>query len=408
MATYQFKALAKNGRQESGRLDSRDRSEAFQILIARNLRPLTLEKVAITAAAEKQTTKPLSTNSKLSNEILLSFTEELVQLLEAGLPLERTLQIIEQRKEKSRMISIAAFLRQQIREGKRFSVALRNSGKAFPELYCHMVAAGEASGALVQILKRQAQHLALLLELRRRVTSALVYPSIVFAAGLVLLFIFMTFLLPQLTMLLSKTDQSLPFMTRSLVAVSQFLSHYWWLVAGFGILVVSSLKVWKSTPAGRRIWDHYILKVPLVGQILRIHFFAEFLQTLSTLVMSGIPLLQGLVFMKKAVQNGYLRNLIEALSDKVSEGRAFSRTLRQSTFFPPLLADIVAIGEETGNLGGALERAAFRYDRELTTKVQHLTTLIQPLTILIVALFVGIVAYSMIAGILSSISGLKV
>ncbi|PWU07627.1 MAG: hypothetical protein C5B47_05865 [Verrucomicrobia bacterium] len=406
MPTYQFEALAENGRQENGRVDSQDRAEAFRLLIARNLRPLTLEQVAITAS-ETPATKTLNTHSKLSNEVLLSFTEELVQLLEAGLPLERTLQIIEQRKEKSRIVPVAAFLRQQIREGKRFSTALCNTGKAFSEIYCHMVSAGEASGALVQILKRQVQHLTLLLELRRRVVSALIYPSIVFVAGLVLLFIFMTFLLPQLTLLLSKTDQSLPFMTRALVAVSQFLGHYWWLVVALIILIVGSLKFWRTTLAGRKTWDRVIFKIPLLGNILRLHFLAEFLQTLSTLVMSGIPLLQGLFYMKKAVGNVHLRGILETLSEKVSEGRTFSRTLRQIGFFPTLLADIVAIGEETGNLSAALERAASRYDRELSTNIQRLTTLIQPLTILIVALFVGVIAYSMIAGILSSISGLK-
>ncbi len=379
MATYQFKAFAENGLQESGKIDSQNRTEAFQQLIARKLRPLTLEKV--TTAVEAQTTISKRTYSKLSHEALLSFTEELVQLLEAGLPLERALHIIEQRKEKSPLLAIAAFLRQQIREGKRFSIALRNTGTAFSELYCHMVAAGEASGALPQILKRQSQHLALLLELRRRIATALVYPSIVFAAGLVLLLIFMTFLLPQLTMLLSKSDQSLPFMTRSLVATSKFLSHYWWALAGLGIVTISSLKIWKKAPQGQKIWDRSILRFPLLGQILRIHFLAEFLQTLSTLVSSY---------------------------HKVGEGRAFSRALRQSTFFPAVLADIIAVGEETGNLSGALERAATRYDRELTMRIQRITALIQPLTILIVALFVGIVAYSMIAGILSSLSGLRI
>ncbi len=406
MAIYQFKALAENGLQERGKIDSQNRAEAFQQLIARKLRPLTLERV--TTAVEAQTIISKRTYSKLSHEALLSFTEELVQLLEAGLPLERALHIIEQRKEKSPILAIAAFLRQQIREGKRFSVALRNAEGSFSELYCHMVAAGEASGALPQILKRQTQHLALLSELRRRVATALVYPSIVFAAGLVLLLIFMTFLLPQLTMLLSKSDQSLPFMTRSLVATSKFLSHYWWALIGCGIIIISSIRIWKKTPAGQKMWDRSILKVPLLGQILRIHFLVEFLQTLSTLVSSGIPLLQGLLFMKKATRNCYLQTLIETIYHKVGEGRSFSRALRQSPFFPDVLADIIAVGEETGNLAGALERAASRYDRELAMRIQRITALIQPLTILVVALFVGIVAYSMIAGILSSLSGLRI
>lgn len=405
MATYTFRALAEGGRQEAGELESPDKATAFQQLVARKLRPLHLEKTGGTPAAEVSSASAV--RQRLSNAELHSFTEELAQLLEAGLQLEGALKVIEGRKEKTAVPAVAGFLRQQIREGKRFSMALKNSG-GFADLYANMIAAGEASGALPQILRRQSEYLALMADLRRKVTMALVYPSIVFSAGMVLLLIFMTFLLPQLTLLLSKTGQSLPLMTRILVGTSEFFGKYWWALLILFVVSLSSFQLWRKTASGRKSWDKWIFGLPLLGPVLKIQFLAEFLQTLSTLVTNGIPLLRGLSLMQAAAQNTHIHSLVRGLAEKVEEGHAFSRVLRQNSFFPSVLTDIVAVGEQTGDLGGSLERAATRYDKEFTTQIQRLTTLIQPLTILVVALFVGLVAYSMIAGILSSVSGLRV
>lgn len=405
MATYTFRALSESGGQESGELESPDKASAFRLLLAKKLRPLHLEKAGENPVGE--IAEPKALQQRLSNAELNSFTEELAQLLEAGLQLEGALRVIEGRKEKTAVPGVSGFLRQQIREGKRFSAAMKNSG-AFTDLYANMIAAGELSGALPQILRRQSQYLALIAELRRKVTMALVYPSIVFSAGIILLLVFMTFLLPQLTLLLSKTGQALPLMTRILVGTSEFFGKYWWALLLVLVVGIVSLQLWRKTPSGRKVWDRMIFGLPLLGSILQVQFLAEFLQTLSTLVTNGIPLLRGLSLMQSATKNTHIRSIVGRLVEKVEEGHAFSRVLRQNSFFPPVLTDIVAVGEQTGDLGGSLERAAVRYDREFTLRIQQLTTLIQPLTILVVAIFVGLVAYSMIAGILSSVSGLRV
>jgi type II secretory pathway component PulF len=404
MATYKFRAVSVEGRQENGLLEAADKSAAFKELLARKLRPLSLDRAD---AGEVAVSSSFDRQQRLSSAELLSFTQELAELLEAGLQLEKALHVIERRKERTAIPPIAAYLRQQIREGKRFSQALKNAGGAFSDLYCNMVSAGESAGALPRILRRQSQYLTLISELRRRVLMALIYPSIVFTAGVVLLLIFMTFLLPQLIVLLSKTGQQLPLVTRILIGTSEFFGRYWWAIICVLGLVVFAIWTWKKTPAGRQRWDRLLLNLPLLGSVLRIQFFAEFLQTLSTLVSNGITLLQGLTLMKQATRNTYLQQLISTISDKVGEGASFSRVLRQCDFFPPVLTDIVAVGEETGDLAMALERAAARYDQEFGRRIQQLTTLIQPATILVVALFVGLVAYSMITGILSSVGSLR-
>lgn len=406
MPNYSYRAVSDEGRQEKGQIEAADKAGAFKALLAQKLRPVSLERAD---GSGKEDTAPVSEvlKNRLSTAELFSFTEELAQLLEAGLQLERALAVISKRKAKGAIPGIAAFLRQQIREGKRFSNALRNTGGAFTELYCNMIAAGEAAGALPKILRRQGEYLALMADLRRRVVMALVYPSIVFSAGIVLLFIFMTFLLPQLTMLLSKSGQGLPLVTRILIGTSEFFGAYWWVLLILIGAIVIGLHLWRKTPSGRKQWDTSILRIPLLGPVLRLQFLAEFLQTLATLVSNGITLVHGLTLMRQATKNVWLAGLIEKMTERIGEGVSFSKVLRNNDFFPSVLTDIVAVGEETGDLAGSLERAARRYDQEFNLRIQNLTTLIQPLTILVVALFVGLVAYSMITGILSSVSGLR-
>ncbi len=407
MGSFTFKATGPGGGLESGVIEARSKAEAYQRIVTRGLRPVLIESHG-EAAAPKDTpaSEPAAFKGRVSSNDLLLFTEEMAELLESGLQLEPALKVIESRKEAAVLRQVSATLRQQVRDGSSFSAALRRCG-GFSELFCSMIAAGETAGALPSILRRQADYLNVVIDLRRKISAALIYPSIVFAAGIVLLLIFMMFLLPQLTMLLSKTGQKLPFMTRLLIAVSEFFGHYWWLCG----LVVAGLAVaflaWRRTPAGRLTWDRIALNIPVIGGVISCKFVAEFCQTLATLALNGVTLLNGLTLFQRATGNVYLKGLLGRLVERVGEGATLSSSLRSLPFFPGVLCDIVTVGEQSGDLAGALQRGAKRYDREFAAKIQKLTALIQPLTILIVALFVGIVAYSMITGILTSVSGLR-
>lgn len=406
MSGFAYKAIDGTGALAQGEVEARSRDEAYRLLLARKLRPVRITRpseVAGPAVAETV----MAPRGRLSSSRLLLFTEELADLLESGLQLEPALRVIETREENSPIKGAAAFLRQQIREGKSFSAALRECPGSFSELYVNMIAAGEAGGALESILRRQARHTAVMLDLRNRVTMAMIYPSIVFVTGVVLLAVFMLFLLPQLITLLGKTGRQLPVVTRVLIAVSEFLGHYWWaLVLGAGMAFLAH-KLWVATPAGRRRWDRIKLRLPLIGPILTQQFFAQFLQTLATLLMNGVGLLNALALVCNTTANTHIKELLRDLVLRVGEGASLSRGMKKSGFFPALLIDIVGVGEQTGKIGPALERGAARYDKEFNAKIQRLTVLIQPLTILVVALFVLVIAYSMITGILTTVSGLR-
>jgi type II secretory pathway component PulF len=420
MPFFSYRALDAVGRTDTGRIEALSGSDAYRKLRERGLQPAKVTPEVESGASGKKVdqTRTNRENSggtvvqgalpRLSTPQLLFFTEELAELLEAGLQLEGALKVIEQRQERSPVKVVAANLRQQVREGIDFSRALRNCGKSFDPLYCNLVAAGEAGGVLPQILKRQCAHLEMVGELSRKVKSALVYPAIVFSSAILLMFIFLTFLVPQLSVLLSKSGQKLPAITQALIDVSLFCAHWWWAILAFIGAVVSGVRLMLATPSGKAWWHRSQLGIPVFGPVLKARFYAEVMQNLSTLVSNGVTMLAAMELMLGATGNTYLRGLLAQVTALVREGSSIASAMKRTGFFPPVLLDILGVGEQTGDLSGALARAAKRFDRELTSRIEHLTTLIQPTVIFIVALFVGVVAYSMISGILSSVNSLKV
>lgn len=405
MPVFAYQALQPGGGKTSGEIEALSRQDAFNLLRRQNLQPFQLAPTGAAAAGASDAVVP-SGETILNRQQVLLFTEELCDLLEAGLKLDRALQVIEQRQDKSSLREVAASARQSLREGMTFSAALKKASPSFSELYCNMVKAGEASGTVSKILKRQVEFLTMMGELQRRVTSALIYPSVIFAAGIALLGIFMTFLLPQLTVMLTKTGKTLPLATRVLIGISEFFASYWWVMLIVIAASVLAFRHYTSKGAGRAWWDEAKLGLPGFGALLRMRFYAQFTQTLSTLLNNGVSLMQSMQLIKNATPNVYLQGLLDQVSENVQDGAQLSRAIARVQFFPPTLIDIVQVGETTGDLGAALERSAKSYDKQLSVVIERVTALIQPLVIVMVSLFVGLVAYSMITGIMQTVSGL--
>lgn len=417
MGEFIYRARDAAGRMSEGTLEARSRAEALAALTARRLVPVSLRAADAApsgknaAAATRAFSRTTAAGSGRTNALRpaqqLLFTTEMVELLQAGLQLEQALGIMESREERSALKSVAAATRGRIREGASFSRALQESGAGFSPLFISVCGAGEAAGALPKMLESQAEHMKFVQELQRRLVSALVYPSVVLLAGVGLLIIFMTFLLPQLTSLLGRTGQQLPLVTRALVAASEWLGEWWWTIPIALVALFVAHRLWVRTPAGRTAWDAFLLRVPLLGEMFRKRFLAQFLQTLSTLAANGVNLLHGLSLVRGTFGNTRITRALEEVSAEVAEGVPLSRSLRKQDIIPPALIDILRIGEQTGDIAAALRRGAEKYDREFNLVMQRFATLIQPLSILIVALFVGLVAYAMITGILTTVSGLR-
>jgi type II secretory pathway component PulF len=411
MALFTYKAVNRDGNTTSGQVEAQNRAEAFRKLDLEHLQPISLQqrdgpdtsRTKSSVAAPQVETR----NIRLSGSQIILFTEEMSDLLDAGLQLEPALKVMENRKELSGIKMVASALRQQVREGSSLSSALRLVSPSFGDLYCNLVAAGEVSGSLPQLLRRQATFLVMIDDLRKRVVSALIYPALIFVLGIGLIFLFMTYLVPQLTTLFQKTGKDLPVLTRLLVQTSDFFSLYWWaILAGIAAVLVGFLQLIRTKP-GKQWWHRTQLRIPLFGSVLRGRFYSQFSQTMANLIENGIPLLNSLRLMTSATSNLHLRGLMEKVVEAVGEGGSLSRALQKIGEFPPMYIDMIGVGEQTGDLAMALERIGRRYDKELNVKIQRLTSLVQPVVILVMAGMVGLIAYSIINGIFDAISGLR-
>lgn len=420
MAVFTYKALGKNGSVSRGEITAADRPEALKVLGKRGLQPVNLTvasgtvvtsegKAAATAKSVKKETVSKDADGliKLKRAEVVLFTEELSEMLGAGLQLEPALKSMENREELGSLKEVSRGVRQLVRDGGSFSSALRKVSDSFGPLYCSLAAAGEASGALDTILKRQAHYLKTLQELQGKVTLALIYPAFLILAGIGVGVIFVTKLIPQLTDLIASTPGGkIPLGAKLLIGASDFFQE-WWLV--LLLMIVGGalvFKAWKDAEANRMTWDRVKLRLPLMGKVIESRFYVQFLETLANLVGNGLPLLRSLELARDATQNLHIRSHMNRVIEMVGDGRSFSRALINSGIFPPLLIDMVSVGEKTGKLDNSLRRAAERYDSELNKNLSRVMELIMPIVLVVMALLIGTMAYLMITAIFQTIDNL--
>jgi type II secretory pathway component PulF len=430
MATFSYIALKPSGERVEGTVNAATRAQAVQMLDRGRLQPISItagdgggsaapakerpersrKNRQQTGNADAATTDQAPAgpeNLLLTRKQIILFTEEVSDLLDAGLQLEQALKVMENRRELTKLADVVRALRQQVREGVNFSAALRSSSKSFGELYCNLVAAGEMSGSLSRIMRQQAKYLQTMSDLQSRMIQSMIYPSFIISAGIMLIAVFVLILVPRLEELFSKTGQTIPFLTQLLIDLSRFVGTYWWLL--LGLFMLAALAFWQvlQLPQGRLWWDRVKLKIPLYGPVAEAHFFAQFAATLSNLVGNGIPLHKALQLVNQATSNKYVKTLLKRVTEAVGEGGLLSRSMARAGWFPPLLMDMVAVGEQTGDLPESLGKVSERYDKELNVKIARLTSLINPIIIIIMALVVGAVIYSILSGIFQAIQGMN-
>ena len=434
MPVFSYKALSASGGVQTGEVDAADRPEALRVLDRRGLQPVTWKQSASppTAAAAKKAkpdapapAKPSSKAAakdklrevddktpegplKLKRPEVIMFTEELSDMLGAGLQLEPALQSMENRQELGGLKEVASRIRQLVRDGMNFSTALKRVSPSFGPLYCSLAAAGEASGALDTILKRQAHYLKTLAELQGRLILAMIYPAFLILAGIGVAVVFVTILIPQLTTLIESTPGGkLPLPIQLMMKVVGLIKSYWYVIL---ILLVAAglfFKAWKDNPDNRLTWDTFKLRAPLMGPVVSSRFYVQFLETMANLAGNGLPLLRALELSRDATQNLALRNNLNTVIDQVGDGRAFSKALIRTGAFPALLIDMVSVGEQTGKLDLSLRRAAERYDKELDKSLSRIMALIMPTILIIMAGLIGTMAYLMITAIFQTIKNLQ-
>lgn len=351
--------------------------------------------------------KRARTHSRLKMGDLLLFTSELSDLLASGMTLGSALHALAQRKTGKAQDVVVTDLRDEVVSGASLSGALSRWPDSFPALYVSMVKAGEASGQLPGVLERLVKHYERVLSAREKVSMALVYPLIVALVGFGAMIFMMVFVIPRFSAMFEELGGTLPLPTRILIGLSRGLLKYGWALAIGGFFGVAALRRLLKTPAGRDWKDRFLLRMPVAGNIVRANAFANFAHTLGTLLANGVQVLQALTIVEHTVDNSIIAKAIHAAKDRVTDGSTISRPLSQDGVFPRLLTDMLAIGEESGDMSGALEHIGRRYDSELDRAVKVFTTVLEPVMMLLIAIGVGFVAISMLLAVFELTSGLN-
>ncbi len=330
---------------------------------------------------------------------ILTFTTELSSLLGAGLPLDRSLNILSEITENSEMKNIIKSVLKSIREGSSFSDALQKNPRVFPKLYVNMIRAGEAGGVLDVVLDKLNEFLESARELKDHVFSAMIYPVILLLTGGASIVVLLTWVLPRFSVIFSEMHTQLPASTRLIIGFSGAVASYWWIflacIAGGWVVFRNYIK----SPQGRLQWDSFKLK--LMGDVIRKIETARFARTLGTLLRSGVPLLQALQNSKDIINNQVMASAIDSVSRGAKEGKGIAGPLAAVNILPPLALSMIKVGEETGQLDTMLLKVAVTYEKSLRVAIKRLVSFMEPALILGMGLIIGFIVMSMLMAIFS-------
>jgi len=336
---------------------------------------------------------------KVSRSALVSFTSELAILIAAGLPLDRSLQILSDISESRNLREVTDSILNSVREGSSFSDALRARSSVFPTFYANMVRAGEAGGTLDLALSNLGEFLESSQEIKEHTTSAMIYPLILVATGGISIILLMTFVIPRFSAVFSELGGTLPLSARILLDVSVFVQAYWWAILILCAGAWLGFKAAIRSEAGRFNWDFF--KLRLMGRLITELETARFCRTLGTLLASGVPVLQALRNASDVVGNRVISAGIERVSSGAKEGRGITAPLQEAGVFPPLALSMIKVGEETGRIDEMLIRVADTYERRLKRTIKRLISLMEPVLILVMGLVIGFIVVSMLLAVFS-------
>lgn len=331
---------------------------------------------------------------RVTPKMVASMTQLLGTLLQAGVTLPEALAALTDQVESARFKAVLGDIADKVNQGSSLADAMDLYPKVFPKLYVNMIRAGEASGALETVLFRLSEFLEKQLEIRGKVSSAMLYPVVLAVLGAVIITVLMVGIVPKITGMFADMNADLPWNTKLLIWLSDTIVGYWWAIILMGWFAVWLFRRWRRTEAGRWAGDAMVLRVPVLGELVRKIAISRFALTLSTLLSSGVQLLQALDIVRTLLGNVVLEDVITKARDSIREGESIAPTLKRSGHFPPLVTHMIAVGERSGQLEQMLGDVARTYDRETNTSIQRLTGLLEPLMIVIMGLAVGFVVFS--------------
>ncbi len=453
MAKYRFVAVDSKGKELSGSVEAASESAATAMLKDKGFFPTSIAEAGTTAGGDTPASKPsllkksstaagtgggggvkppggakkafsfgggsskgdpakpkgVGFMARVRTKELVTFTRQLSTLVDAGLPLVRSLEVLNKQEKNLLLKRSLVEMSDSISSGSTFAEAMSAHPKIFDKLYVNMVRAGEAGGVLNEVLTSLADFMEKMQKIKNKVISAMVYPMVVLGFALIILTFLMLFIVPRFEQIFKDIlgDTQLPFLTRMVTGVSRAFVNQWYLVFGGGAALVVGIVMAMKTEKGKRIWDKIKFNAPVFGQLIRKTAIARFTRTLGTLMESGVPVLQALTIVGETAGNCVVADAVKVVHDAVKEGENMAPPIESTQIFPPMVVSMVEVGEETGELPQMLSRIADTYDDEVDNAVAALTSLIEPLMIVFLAVIVGVIVISLFMPMIGIIQGIQ-
>lgn len=391
MPQYAYAGIGRNGKQATGTMDASSADEVSRLLRQQRIRVTKIEPVS----QKKSFAFSIGGKKKVTQEEVAVFTRQFSVMIDAGLPLVQCLDILSKQCDNKFFSDTLAHVRNEMEGGASLADAMGQHRKVFTELYCNMIAAGEAGGILDIILRRLATYIEKNVKLKRAVKSASIYPAVIISVACIVVLIILWKVIPTFAVLFSGLGAQLPLPTRIVVMASNFVGAYMpFLVIG-GIIAVFATKNYYKTDGGQLVIDRIILNMPVVGMLMRKIAVARFCRTLATLVSSGVPILESLSITASTAGNRVISDAIMDTRRSIEAGRSIARPLEASKAFPPMVTQMIGVGEETGALDTMLEKIAEFYEEEVDTAVEGLMALLEPVMIVFLGTVIGGIVVSM-------------
>ncbi len=399
MAEFSYKVINNKGETEEGTRDAINEQTLWHALQAEGLMPISVTK----GGANKFLGISLGNNkNKITTHYVNLFTDEMTTLLESGLPLDKSLTILMDLNEDNEAFrNLVSQILEKVKGGTSFADALACQTGVFSKFYLNMIRAGEAGGNLGSVLARLSDYMQRSKDLKDTVSTALIYPTILLVMSVASLAVMLTFVVPQFSEMFADAGKELPVPTQIVVALSDFLQSYWWLLAGIITMIYLYMKQQLSDPETKKKWDGRFLKFPIAGEIIQNKETANISRTLGTLLGNGVSILDALSIVKETVGNLVLAEVIDDAVTDLTQGKNMSGALLRSELFPKMAMQMIKVGEETGKLEEMLLKMAEIYDKELKTTIHRMLALLEPLLIVVLGLMVAGIIASILLAILS-------
>lgn len=403
MTVYSYKATDKSGKFIEGDIDAPDYQAAIEQIRQLNYFPVKV--------AEGKSASKLSPGLKISlprfgsavsTKDLMTITQQLATLVDSGLTLDDGLSTLVKLAETDKIRFILSDVRKRVHAGSSFADALAEHPDVFSKLYINMVRAGEAGGLIGEALSRLEEFLEKSVELRSNIRSAMIYPAILFMVGASAVVILITFVVPQFAKLFEDMGAALPLPTKILMGASALITNYWPALLFAMLGGAGAFKFYTKTDKGRLWWDGLLLKLPLVGSLIRKIEVSRFSLTMATLLKSGVPVLQAMGIVQSILINRVISDAVGTLRQALKRGKGLSGPLQEAEVFPPMAVQMITVGETSGSLDNMLTRVSHTYDKEVEQAIKQLISMIEPVMILFIALVIGFIVVSMLLAIIGA------